>query len=340
MKVKLIAFGFTCLMSGLAVAGDEVQNGGDSIRIVFEEGRINALNRIERILSNLDKLSQASTVDKWLIENIAQLRYDVKMSTHRWVDDLPSGCMQNACACTKRDKSEDIFLSFKSCQMRYVDQEYAGKLLIHESTHHLGVKDENFSDAIAVRLFKKDEDSSTLLNYLSEISESETTLEYLYKESALWQLGVKYRRILPPEFLRSEADKIGYGIGIGYYLYPKYMLEVEVAEYSYGGKYYDSDAVEYELAINQKFSVDFFKYFSLDFSMGISHKLDRFHSERINLAMGYGGSVSWNNGFGISIEESFIASADDSRLYRGTSATEIIKSFDEKATTLGFYWRF
>jgi uncharacterized protein YjbI with pentapeptide repeats len=77
------------------------------------------------------------------------LANDITMSPHIWTVDP-----QVTCAFTEHDLAKPVVLSFETCRQNVVTTIDAATLLIHESTHHLGVSDETMADQIAMALVR------------------------------------------------------------------------------------------------------------------------------------------------------------------------------------------
>ncbi|MEI6399192.1 MAG: pentapeptide repeat-containing protein, partial [Pseudomonadota bacterium] len=88
-------------------------------------------------------------VKDWIMAHSTGLANDITMSPHVWTVDP-----QVTCAFTEHDLAKPVVLSFETCRQNVVTTIDAATLLIHESTHHLGVSDETMSDQIAMSLVR------------------------------------------------------------------------------------------------------------------------------------------------------------------------------------------
>jgi len=125
-------------------------HGGDEIRLLFEDGRADAFQRIPKIKRcSLPAATNTQVVD-WILKNKNLLAMDIFKSQHVWITD-----QQATCAFTQTKSEFDITLSFQTCE-NVKDKETAGRLLTHESVHHLGIADESFADAVAFAVYAAD----------------------------------------------------------------------------------------------------------------------------------------------------------------------------------------
>jgi hypothetical protein len=150
MKKKIIGI-LLCLLSFQmpALAGTE-GHGGDEIRLLFEDGRVDAFQRIPQIKRCSLPASTSPQVVDWILKNKNLLATDIFKSQHVWITD-----QQSTCAFTQVKPEFDVTLSFQTCE-NVKTKEIAGRLLTHESVHHLGVADESFADAVAFAIYAAD----------------------------------------------------------------------------------------------------------------------------------------------------------------------------------------
>lgn len=138
------------LTSVPSFGGDSSSGGGDYLRFHFEEGRQQSL----QILKNLDlsKLPKDTPTDvqDWLTKNSKALAQELKTSELTWLENSE----QETCARTAYEMGAPIRLSFKRCFGYILHKEDAGKLLLHEASHHLGVKEETFADLIGIHVYR------------------------------------------------------------------------------------------------------------------------------------------------------------------------------------------
>jgi N-acetylneuraminic acid mutarotase len=128
-----------------------VRGGGDGMRIAFEKAREHAVH----ITSRLNPRAIAQIADPevrlWLQQNQRALAADIMASEHKWyVDKMPT------CGWTNVAPNPGVIhLSYGKCSESINDFEEAGQLLIHESTHHLGIDENNhgLADKIAIAIY-------------------------------------------------------------------------------------------------------------------------------------------------------------------------------------------
>jgi len=145
----------TTLGYGGVAKADEVRNGGDHVRIVFNEGRSRAVDALKTFSTDAVDPHISASAKAWLGENAAKLAADLEQSELVWNEKLPDNCGDHHCACTGLTPKSDIHLSQQACNMRFVDSIYAAKLLIHEGVHHFGLTDESFADEVAVAVMDR-----------------------------------------------------------------------------------------------------------------------------------------------------------------------------------------
>jgi hypothetical protein len=124
--------------------GDGVGNAGDGIAQIFEEARVEAIRNVERFdICNAPKKFPKNVID-WIQIKRTELIADLKESAHVWVHGGKN--ISNTCAWAGRDKDDKPFivLSTKECKQSDYTVSRAAALLIHESSHHLGVTEKYF----------------------------------------------------------------------------------------------------------------------------------------------------------------------------------------------------
>lgn len=122
--------------------GGWTSGGGDPLRFYFTEGRGVAADMVQRFA----QAAQGTRADvaAWILANREALCADILASPHEWVTES-----QVTCGLTTFSRDIEIKLSATSCRSVSTNEE-AAKLLIHESIHHFGIKDEEFADAAAI----------------------------------------------------------------------------------------------------------------------------------------------------------------------------------------------
>lgn len=152
------AFRFALLLSlgGISPnvqAGDSVGNGGDYLRVVFEEGRQLGIEMIKKMRSCAIPESVPSNVRNWILLNQSELVKDMTVSPFVWIADS-----NDTCANTPTTRQAEISLSYEACRPLILDRERAARLLLHEVTHHFGIADENFADWVSYAIAEAQND--------------------------------------------------------------------------------------------------------------------------------------------------------------------------------------
>lgn len=148
-KTALVVLIFS-VMAAEAFGGWRFGNGGDGMRVAFVKAREHAAHITSRLNPRaLQRITDAEVRD-WLAQNHLALSADILASEHKWYMERKPTCGWT------NDPSDPsvIHLSFERCQETIRNFEEAGQLLIHESTHHLGVQNESLADRIAVAVYK------------------------------------------------------------------------------------------------------------------------------------------------------------------------------------------
>ncbi|MES2769009.1 MAG: hypothetical protein V4596_07680 [Bdellovibrionota bacterium] len=125
-----------------AVAG-EVGNGGDPLRILFEEARSYTAERVQSAKSCAFSVDVNPEVVSWIMKNKEQLASDIMKSPHVWITDE-----QSTCAFTQSNPNSTVILSFESCRPGIKSINDAITILAHESVHHFDIADESFADQV------------------------------------------------------------------------------------------------------------------------------------------------------------------------------------------------
>lgn len=149
MKLKEIGILYFLLLPMQAHAGTE-GHGGDELRLLFQDGRIDAFQKISQTKRCSLPTSTDAQVADWVLKHKNRVATDVLKSQHVWITD-----QQSTCAFTQVKPEFDITLSFQACG-NVKTKEAAGRLLTHESVHHLGISDESFADAVAFAIYAAD----------------------------------------------------------------------------------------------------------------------------------------------------------------------------------------
>lgn len=146
--VRLVLLGLLTCFSGVSL-GDTAGSGGDPLRVMFIKGK--ELASSIAFLGDRTPLpaNTPQPVKDWIMAHSIGLANDITMSPHVWTVDP-----QVTCAFTEHELAKPVVLSFETCRQNVVTTIDAATLLIHESTHHLGVSDETMSDQIAMALVR------------------------------------------------------------------------------------------------------------------------------------------------------------------------------------------
>lgn len=132
-----------------AYAGDnhEVGNGGDGLRKIFRDAKNLASGLVKGITPC--GLNGTTEVNNWIKDNHVALAEDILGSDHKWVVDS-----QDTCAFTTYDKKAPLYLSYEQCGETTRDAQDAMYVVIHESVHHLGVRDNTMVDNIVEAIMR------------------------------------------------------------------------------------------------------------------------------------------------------------------------------------------
>lgn len=115
----------------------EVGNGGDSIRILFEQGRQYAAGVVGRVDKNampsyLRESLEPGEVD-WIFRNRELISSHIRRARHVWVEKLPKACTDTGCGCFLG--GDEILLEQTRCQDTVKTRSESAQLLVHESLH-------------------------------------------------------------------------------------------------------------------------------------------------------------------------------------------------------------
>ncbi len=129
--------------NGYANSGGMIGGGGDAFKTLMFDARKEA----EQIVSSYDNVSMVGRVKPvvlaWIEQNRIRLVADIKNSEHSFKN---SG--QSTCAFTAYQPFVVINFSLPACkQIRTLKD--ATRMLVHESSHHLGIKTEDSAEEIA-----------------------------------------------------------------------------------------------------------------------------------------------------------------------------------------------
>jgi N-acetylneuraminic acid mutarotase len=150
MKRAALAILIMSMLSTQASAGWRFGNGGDGMRLAFLKAKEHAANITSRLNSRAIERIPDPEVRAWLEKNHLLLSADILKSDHLWYMDKKPTCAWT----NDPSDTQVIHLSFEKCADTINNFEEAGQLLIHESTHHLGVDNESLADRIALAVYQ------------------------------------------------------------------------------------------------------------------------------------------------------------------------------------------
>lgn len=189
MKIKFTLMLFV-LGLGFAQAGvKEVGNGGDVVRFLFENGRLDAVSKINELRDCSFGSDVRAGVKEWIQKNKKLLASDVANSEHHWTAEE-----QATCASTSLISQASISLSYQHCDPKMSIQD-AGKLLSHESIHHFDINDEAFADAVAIAIY--------------HATPGKFCLNASLPEEKKWEARDQVKKLLPP--INSNETGIYFG---------------------------------------------------------------------------------------------------------------------------------
>ena len=120
-------------------------HGGDPLRKIFRQAKEVAADKVTQLKECDFPPEVSKKVVQWILARKIQISEDILNSRHVWLSDL-----QETCAFTRIGAPEgDIYLSFPSCRPQVKNAQDAAWVLVHESSHHLGIEVESDADEIA-----------------------------------------------------------------------------------------------------------------------------------------------------------------------------------------------
>lgn len=147
--------------------GGWISGGGDPLRFYFLEGKELA----SEWLMGMDEKqfpSASPEIKAWILTHRAEIADDVMKSTQGWTTSS-----QITCGLTQFNRNAEILLSVTSCRSISTAEE-AAKMLLHESVHHFGIKDEAFADQVALTIAATWE--NTKLTHIPSCTQSDDRL--------------------------------------------------------------------------------------------------------------------------------------------------------------------
>lgn len=124
-----------------------VGNGGDSIRLAFQQSKQTASQVVVKIKPGSLGITTSDSIKNWILTNQDKLAADILGSKHVWVESE-----QTTCARTLPESLSPVHFSFATCRKTIENFNHSVSLLIHESVHHLGELDEEFADQVALAI--------------------------------------------------------------------------------------------------------------------------------------------------------------------------------------------
>jgi hypothetical protein len=124
--------------------GGMTGGGGDNLRLRFLDGQELAVSIIDAIDESSLAADTSSEAKAWILQNQKDWLADVRATKQIWSDQHG----HETCAWTEFSPRAQIQLSFYKCS-RVGDESSVAFILLHESVHHLGIKDESMADSIA-----------------------------------------------------------------------------------------------------------------------------------------------------------------------------------------------
>ena len=144
MKYSTIFTALALLMASVA-RGNGVGNGGDPLRELFEEARKTASSQVQDLdWCSFSPGTPQQTID-WILGHQFALVDDLMSTPHLWVVDG-----QPTCGFTQPSAKSPIYLSYPTCASTVgTSLKNAVFLVLHETAHHFGIRNEQEADAIA-----------------------------------------------------------------------------------------------------------------------------------------------------------------------------------------------
>lgn len=124
-------------------------HGGDPLAIMASAAQEKARFVVSQVSEIGSTFALKEDEREWFRKNRVELANDLRNTKLEWADKLPESCEIDTCACTSLARDSTIFFSFDTCRKQNKTEDDLVKLLIHETVHHFGVKDENFANRIS-----------------------------------------------------------------------------------------------------------------------------------------------------------------------------------------------
>ncbi|OQW51105.1 MAG: hypothetical protein A4S09_10400 [Proteobacteria bacterium SG_bin7] len=151
--MKKLVLSVAIMLVATAMAGEDhsVGNGGDVIRKLFIDAKRVAAHKLRRLKQCSFEGQNDLEAITFALQNSSKLANEVVNSAHYWTVD-----QQATCAYTTRESNAGIYLSYPTCHNSVHGMHEAVYILIHESTHHLGIVDERFGDRVATAIMNSE----------------------------------------------------------------------------------------------------------------------------------------------------------------------------------------
>ena len=143
MKTFLMVLGSILVSTPLMAAIGTEGHGGDPLRLLFNDARRYAVERVSHAKPCEFNVDVRPEVVEWIIHHKAELAADIGAAPHAW-----TFAPQSSCAFTQTQANSPVSLSFSACRSFTKDANDAITILVHESAHHLGIESETFADEV------------------------------------------------------------------------------------------------------------------------------------------------------------------------------------------------
>lgn len=154
-ETKLVAFFifFNIFLTLPNFSAAQIQSPTESVMSSqFQKGRMMAVDKISQLKACNLPYDTPMYLKSLILDNLTKLADDVLNSPYAFVADT-----QPTCAYTLHASKERLYLSIPQCLSISEDLKAIMFLLIHESTHHLGVSDEATADLMAKTILNSDQ---------------------------------------------------------------------------------------------------------------------------------------------------------------------------------------
>lgn len=143
MKTFLMMLGAILVSTPLLAAIGTEGHGGDPLRLLFNDARRYAVERVSQAKPCEFNVDVRPEVVEWIISHKTELAADIGAAPHMW-----TLAPQSSCAFTQTQPNSAVAMSFEACRPLIKDANDAISILAHESAHHLGIESEIFADEV------------------------------------------------------------------------------------------------------------------------------------------------------------------------------------------------